>query len=58
MDLWHLIYFIFCAGFSISYVQKIEKLWDKIGVSIIAFIFCPFLLAIEINEYLEKQLDE
>lgn len=57
MELGHVVYFLFCAGFAVSYVKNLDGLMNKIGVSVIAFIFCPFLMSLAINEYLEKNLE-
>lgn len=57
MELGHVVYLLFCAGFAVSYTRTVEGFVNKIGVAIIAIIFCPFLMSLAINEYLEKNLE-
>lgn len=51
MELFQLAYFLFCAGFAIAYVKDIKGFPDRVGVAIIAFIFCPLLLGVAVSEY-------
>ena len=52
MELFQLAYFLFCAGFAVAYVNDIKSFPNRVGVGIIAFIFCPLLLGAAISEYL------
>lgn len=55
MELFHLVYFLFCAGFAIAHSNDIKGFPNRVGVAIITFIFCPLFLGVAVHEYLNTE---
>ena len=58
MEIIYIIYGMFSLGFGIGYGGSMKSAWDKIGVSILGTLFCPFLLGVLIVACVEKYINE
>lgn len=52
VELFTVVYILFCSGFGFAYGQSDKTTAEKVGVGVIATILCPFIIGAGIYEYL------
>lgn len=52
VELFTVVYILFCSGFGFAYGQSAESTAAKVGDGVIATILCPFIIGAGVCEYL------